>query len=70
MAQTRAHGWLDGWVMDWAGSCNCVFKDEDEGPYLPIHNSGSRKTQKSCHGPQLSISQQWIGACDVFLEVQ
>ena len=52
---------------DWAGSCNY---DEDEGPYLPIHNSGSRKTQKSCHGPQLSISQQWIGACDVFLEVQ
>ena len=50
MAQTRAHGWLDGWVMDWAGSCNY---DEDEGPYLPIHNSGSRKTQKSCSWPTI-----------------
>jgi len=35
---------------DWAGSCNY---DEDEGPYLPIHNSGSRKTQKSCSWPTI-----------------
>jgi fructose 1,6-bisphosphatase len=62
-------GWMAG---SWIGPVLVTMfsKTKTKDLIFQFTTVDPEKHKSHAHGPQLSISQQWIGACDVFLEVQ